>query len=92
MTFQQQRLLSILSRQRSLALQTQRRAGVAVRVPAVAQQYAFLSSSAYPPHTLYPMPALSPTMETGTIVKWNIANGESFAAGDTLCEIETDKA
>ena len=55
-------------------------------------QVALLSSSAYPPHTLYPMPALSPTMETGTIIKWNIGNGDSFAAGDALCEIETDKA
>eukprot|EP00566_Odontella_aurita_P028285 CAMPEP_0113542316 /NCGR_PEP_ID=MMETSP0015_2-20120614/9537_1 /TAXON_ID=2838 /ORGANISM="Odontella" /LENGTH=195 /DNA_ID=CAMNT_0000442355 /DNA_START=22 /DNA_END=606 /DNA_ORIENTATION=+ /assembly_acc=CAM_ASM_000160 len=46
----------------------------------------------YPPHTLYPMPALSPTMETGTIAKWTKAEGESFSAGDVLCEIETDKA
>ena len=51
-----------------------------------------LSSSSYPPHTLYPMPALSPTMETGTIAKWNIEAGQEFAAGDVLCEIETDKA
>jgi len=38
------------------------------------------------------MPALSPTMETGTIAKWNLGNGDSFAAGDVICEIETDKA
>jgi len=48
--------------------------------------------STYPPHTLYPMPALSPTMETGTIANWKIGAGQSFAAGDVLCEIETDKA
>lgn len=48
--------------------------------------------SSYPPHTLYPMPALSPTMETGTISSWKIGAGQSFAAGDVLCEIETDKA
>lgn len=46
----------------------------------------------YPPHTLYPMPALSPTMEMGTIAKWTKSEGEAFAAGDVLCEIETDKA
>lgn len=51
-----------------------------------------MSSSSYPPHELYPMPALSPTMETGTIAKWNLGPGDSFSAGDVLCEIETDKA
>uniref|UniRef100_A0A3Q3XCA1 Dihydrolipoamide acetyltransferase component of pyruvate dehydrogenase complex n=1 Tax=Mola mola TaxID=94237 RepID=A0A3Q3XCA1_MOLML len=38
------------------------------------------------------MPALSPTMEEGTIVKWLKKEGEAVAAGDALCEIETDKA
>uniref|UniRef100_A0A8C4Z914 Dihydrolipoamide acetyltransferase component of pyruvate dehydrogenase complex n=1 Tax=Gadus morhua TaxID=8049 RepID=A0A8C4Z914_GADMO len=38
------------------------------------------------------MPALSPTMEEGTIVKWLKKEGEEVAAGDALCEIETDKA
>lgn len=38
------------------------------------------------------MPALSPTMTTGTINKWNIEEGQPFAAGDALCEIGTDKA
>ena len=46
----------------------------------------------YPPHTLFPMPALSPTMETGTIANWTLKEGDSFAAGDILCSIETDKA
>ncbi|GAX25490.1 pyruvate dehydrogenase E2 component [Fistulifera solaris] len=46
----------------------------------------------YPPHTLYPMPALSPTMETGTISAWSKGVGDEFAAGDSLCTIETDKA
>eukprot|EP00559_Dactyliosolen_fragilissimus_P000460 CAMPEP_0184860000 /NCGR_PEP_ID=MMETSP0580-20130426/4958_1 /TAXON_ID=1118495 /ORGANISM="Dactyliosolen fragilissimus" /LENGTH=568 /DNA_ID=CAMNT_0027356929 /DNA_START=109 /DNA_END=1815 /DNA_ORIENTATION=+ len=46
----------------------------------------------YPPHTIFPMPALSPTMETGSIAKWNMEVGSSFSAGDILCEIETDKA
>jgi pyruvate dehydrogenase E2 component (dihydrolipoamide acetyltransferase) len=51
----------------------------------------FLSKE-YPPHTLYPMPALSPTMETGTISAWSKGVGDEFAAGDSLCTIETDKA
>ncbi|KAI0208341.1 Pyruvate dehydrogenase protein X component [Lamellibrachia satsuma] len=38
------------------------------------------------------MPALSPTMSEGTIVKWHKTEGESIAAGDVLCDIETDKA
>ncbi|WGS64982.1 dihydrolipoamide acetyltransferase family protein [Marinitoga aeolica] len=37
------------------------------------------------------MIALSPTMEKGTIVKWNIKENESFSEGDVLCEVETDK-
>ncbi|XP_035251908.1 pyruvate dehydrogenase protein X component, mitochondrial [Anguilla anguilla] len=38
------------------------------------------------------MPALSPTMEEGSIVKWLKKEGEPVAVGDALCEIETDKA
>jgi pyruvate dehydrogenase E2 component (dihydrolipoamide acetyltransferase) len=46
----------------------------------------------YPPHTIYPMPALSPTMELGTITSWNINVGDEFIAGTSLCTVETDKA
>ncbi|NLL13566.1 MAG: 2-oxo acid dehydrogenase subunit E2 [Fibrobacter sp.] len=38
------------------------------------------------------MLALSPTMETGTIVKWHKSEGDKISAGDILCEVETDKA
>ena len=38
------------------------------------------------------MPALSPTMETGTLAKWLVKVGDSVKSGDILCEIETDKA
>jgi pyruvate dehydrogenase E2 component (dihydrolipoamide acetyltransferase) len=38
------------------------------------------------------MPALSPTMEEGTLAKWLKAEGDTIAAGDVICEIETDKA
>ncbi|XP_041472397.1 pyruvate dehydrogenase protein X component-like [Lytechinus variegatus] len=38
------------------------------------------------------MPALSPTMTEGTIVSWLKSEGDPIAAGDGICEIETDKA
>lgn len=38
------------------------------------------------------MPALSPTMETGKLAKWMVAEGDVIAAGDVIAEIETDKA
>jgi len=38
------------------------------------------------------MPALSPTMEEGTLAKWNIREGDTVSAGDIIAEIETDKA
>ncbi|KAK2581107.1 hypothetical protein KPH14_007927 [Odynerus spinipes] len=39
-----------------------------------------------------PMPALSPTMSTGTIVKWIKKEGDEIAPGDAIAEIQTDKA
>ncbi|MEO1689114.1 MAG: pyruvate dehydrogenase complex dihydrolipoamide acetyltransferase, partial [Pseudomonadota bacterium] len=38
------------------------------------------------------MPALSPTMEEGTLAKWLKAEGEAVSSGDVIAEIETDKA
>ena len=38
------------------------------------------------------MPALSPTMEEGTLAKWLVKEGDAVSAGDLLAEIETDKA
>ncbi len=38
------------------------------------------------------MPALSPTMEEGTLAKWLVKEGQSVKAGDVIAEIETDKA
>ncbi len=38
------------------------------------------------------MPALSPTMEDGTLAKWLVKEGDTVASGDLLAEIETDKA
>ena len=48
--------------------------------------------STLPPHTLLPMPALSPTMTSGNLATWKFKEGDSFSAGDVLAEVETDKA
>lgn len=45
-----------------------------------------------PDHDVVPMPALSPTMETGSISTWNLKEGDSFEPGTAICEVETDKA
>ena len=38
------------------------------------------------------MPALSPTMEEGTLAKWLVKPGDTISSGDVIAEIETDKA
>ena len=38
------------------------------------------------------MPALSPTMEEGTLAKWHVKKGDTVRSGDVIAEIETDKA
>ena len=38
------------------------------------------------------MPALSPTMEEGTLSKWLVKEGDIVTSGDLIAEIETDKA
>ncbi|WP_127143616.1 pyruvate dehydrogenase complex dihydrolipoamide acetyltransferase [Pelagibacterium montanilacus] len=38
------------------------------------------------------MPALSPTMEEGTLAKWHVKEGDTVSSGDVIAEIETDKA
>lgn len=42
--------------------------------------------------TKFAMPAMSPTMTEGGLATWKVKDGQSFAAGDVLLEIETDKA
>uniref|UniRef100_A0A0N5BYC3 Acetyltransferase component of pyruvate dehydrogenase complex n=1 Tax=Strongyloides papillosus TaxID=174720 RepID=A0A0N5BYC3_STREA len=54
----------------------------------MARQYC----SDLPSHNLVKLPALSPTMETGTIASWQKKEGDQLFEGDLLCEIETDKA
>jgi pyruvate dehydrogenase E2 component (dihydrolipoamide acetyltransferase) len=38
------------------------------------------------------MPRLSDTMESGTILKWNVKEGDAVSAGDVIADVETDKA
>ena len=45
-----------------------------------------------PSHIKVVLPALSPTMETGTISKWQKKVGDKVSEGDLLADIETDKA
>ncbi|XP_063537059.1 dihydrolipoyllysine-residue acetyltransferase component of pyruvate dehydrogenase complex, mitochondrial isoform X2 [Cydia strobilella] len=45
-----------------------------------------------PSHSKVNLPALSPTMESGSIVSWEKKEGDKLSEGDLLCEIETDKA
>ncbi len=42
--------------------------------------------------TLLPLPALSPTMESGSIANWLVDENAAFEAGSVMCEVETDKA
>lgn len=62
--------------------------------PAAATAAPTASTSAPPPpgQTNVSMPALSPTMTTGTIVKWLKKEGDEIEPGDALAEIQTDKA
>ncbi|XP_001943838.2 dihydrolipoyllysine-residue acetyltransferase component of pyruvate dehydrogenase complex, mitochondrial [Acyrthosiphon pisum] len=46
----------------------------------------------FPSHIKVALPALSPTMESGTIINWTKKEGERLNEGDKLAEIETDKA
>lgn len=54
--------------------------------------YILTTLSAFPPHTVISMPALSPTMTAGNIGAWQKSAGDTLAPGDVLVEIETDKA
>merc|ERR1719234_416240 len=64
----------------------------AVPPAAASEPAAVAASGGSTPGTKVNMPSLSPTMEEGTIVKWHKAEGEAIAAGDVLCDIQTDKA
>jgi len=55
------------------------------------QRHFHLQASCRAP-IVVPMPALSPTMEEGGIVKWHVKEGDTVEPGDPICEVETDKA
>ncbi|XP_072026867.1 dihydrolipoyllysine-residue acetyltransferase component of pyruvate dehydrogenase complex, mitochondrial-like [Amphiura filiformis] len=55
-------------------------------------QCRYLCSADHPAHFKITLPALSPTMEMGTVIKWEKQVGDRLHEGDLLCEIETDKA
>ncbi|KAL8173562.1 UNVERIFIED_CONTAM: hypothetical protein K2H54_007969, partial [Gekko kuhli] len=46
----------------------------------------------HPPHQKVPLPALSPTMQMGTIARWEKKEGDKINEGDLIAEVETDKA
>jgi len=56
------------------------------------QPIRYASSGSLPSHKRITLPALSPTMETGTLRSWSKQEGEKIVEGDILAEIETDKA
>uniref|UniRef100_A0AAR2M193 Acetyltransferase component of pyruvate dehydrogenase complex n=1 Tax=Pygocentrus nattereri TaxID=42514 RepID=A0AAR2M193_PYGNA len=60
------------------------------------QQSAALSQSSrvysLPPHQKVELPALSPTMQLGTIARWEKKEGDKINEGDLIAEVETDKA
>jgi pyruvate dehydrogenase E2 component (dihydrolipoamide acetyltransferase) len=60
--------------------------------PPSVQLWSARSFADYPSHIKVALPALSPTMEMGTIVSWEKKEGDQVSEGDLLCEIETDKA
>ncbi|XP_077448993.1 dihydrolipoyllysine-residue acetyltransferase component of pyruvate dehydrogenase complex, mitochondrial [Stigmatopora argus] len=45
-----------------------------------------------PPHQKVELPVLSPTMQTGTIARWEKKEGDKISEGDLIAEVETDKA
>lgn len=52
----------------------------------------YKSLSTLPIHQVVGMPALSPTMTVGTISSWKKNPGDLVNPGDTIAEVETDKA
>ncbi|KAJ7997609.1 hypothetical protein DPEC_G00230790 [Dallia pectoralis] len=67
-----------------------RRTLLEARLPAsITQTYRWYS---LPPHQKVELPALSPTMQTGTIARWEKKEGDKINEGDLIAEVETDKA
>uniref|UniRef100_A0A0B7B4D0 Acetyltransferase component of pyruvate dehydrogenase complex n=1 Tax=Arion vulgaris TaxID=1028688 RepID=A0A0B7B4D0_9EUPU len=64
--------------------------GLVTSITSLPQRY--YSSGNLPSHVKIVLPALSPTMESGTIISWQKKEGDKVSEGDLLAEIETDKA
>ncbi len=47
----------------------------------------YFSFGSLPKHDVVGLPALSPTMEVGTIVKWNMKEGHEFTPGDVFADV-----
>lgn len=54
--------------------------------------YRFYAATSFPEHTVINMPALSPTMTEGSLVKWHKQVGDKLEPGESIAEVETDKA
>ncbi len=54
--------------------------------------FRYYASKSFPEHTVIDMPALSPTMTEGNLIKWHKAVGDKLAPGESIAEVETDKA
>ncbi|KAG5190403.1 putative dihydrolipoyllysineresidue acetyltransferase component of pyruvate dehydrogenase complex [Tribonema minus] len=74
------------------AISCSRRTGSSSNLRSHGLQHALRAMATLPSHTLVGMPALSPTMEHGNLAKWLKAAGDEIAAGDIICQVETDKA
>ncbi|MES1915333.1 MAG: hypothetical protein MHM6MM_007302 [Cercozoa sp. M6MM] len=59
---------------------------------ALAQVRAFALPDDVPSYTRLEFPALSPTMEEGNVAAWNVDEGQEVTAGDSYCDVVTDKA
>uniref|UniRef100_A0A8C9AGZ6 Acetyltransferase component of pyruvate dehydrogenase complex n=1 Tax=Prolemur simus TaxID=1328070 RepID=A0A8C9AGZ6_PROSS len=68
--------------------------GITSRNHLLVQLFGSTSRRCYslPPHQKVPLPSLSPTMQAGTIARWEKKEGEKINEGDLIAEIETDKA
>ncbi|XP_054481369.1 dihydrolipoyllysine-residue acetyltransferase component of pyruvate dehydrogenase complex, mitochondrial [Anoplopoma fimbria] len=66
--------------------------GTLLRCPRLAGSYQGARFYSLPPHQKVELPALSPTMQTGTIARWEKKEGEKISEGELIAEVETDKA
>ncbi|KAI4877921.1 hypothetical protein NFI96_017414 [Prochilodus magdalenae] len=91
------RQLRQLHSNRSLGRSTHATTGIlSCHARVLPQQTAAFSQSnrvySLPPHQKVELPALSPTMQLGTIARWEKKEGEKINEGDLIAEVETDKA